>query len=62
VEDLVRDVYDSIIECEDGSALNIEIALDQFWSEIGIRDMERLCYEEPDLCAKIQDVESQVKT
>ena len=61
VDELVREIYDSIIECENGSALNIEIALDQFWTQIGIRDMENLCSEDPDLCAKIREVENQVR-
>ena len=61
VEELVRDIYDSIIECEDGSAFNVEVALDQFWYGIGIKDMEKLCSEDPDLCIKIKEVESRVK-
>ena len=62
IEELVRDVYDSIIECENGSALNIKIALDKFWYELGIRDKERLCREEPDLCDKIKEVEDRIKS
>ena len=61
VDELVREIYDSIIKCENGSALNIEIALGQFWTQIGIRDMENLCSEDPDLCAKIREVENQVR-
>jgi hypothetical protein len=61
VEELVREIYDSIIECGDGSALDIRIALDKFWYEIGIRDRDRLCREESDLCAKIIEVEDRVK-
>ena len=62
VEELVREVYDSIIECEDSSVFDIRIALDQFWYKIGVRDRERLCYEEPDLCAKIKEVENRIKS
>jgi hypothetical protein len=57
VKQLVREIYDSIIECEDGSALNIEVALAQFWCSFGIKDMKRLCLEDPSLCKKIAEVE-----
>jgi predicted RNase H-like nuclease len=60
VEELVRQVYDDIIECETGTAFHLKIALQQFWLQLGIRDMDRLCYEDPELYNKIWEVEHQI--
>jgi hypothetical protein len=38
-----------------------EEALQEYWHFIGIRDMKRLCEEEPDLCAKMTNAEAQAQ-
>ena len=62
VEELVRNLNDSITECKDNTGFDLKITFNQFWYEIGVRDMEKLCHEEPDLCAKIKEVEDRVKS
>ncbi len=59
VENLVKDIKNTIIECDKGSNASTRDLLGTYWDEMGVRDMERLCEEEPDLCEKIMEVESQ---
>jgi hypothetical protein len=60
VEDLVQSVRESIVSCDNGSSLDIKQALAQYWTALGVKDLQRLCREEPDLCSKISEVEQQV--
>ncbi len=62
VDELVADILDSIIECDDDSAMQYDDALVQYWKSLGVMDMERLCREEPELSTKIQEVESRVRS
>jgi predicted RNase H-like nuclease len=61
VEEIVKKVYDNILEYEDETTFKTKVALQQFWTQLGIKDMDRLCYEDPDLCAKIREVEHRIK-
>ena len=40
--------------------MEIGKALRDYWTAVGVKDMDLLCQEEPDLCAKIRQVEAAV--
>ncbi len=61
METLATEMMDSISECSKNGALSIEEAIQEFWKDIGVTNMNRLCKEEPDLCIKIEQVEAQVR-
>ena len=42
--------------------MTLEEAILEYWYVFGIRDMKRLCEEEPDLCAKMTEAEAQAQT
>ncbi len=60
IDQIVDEIRGSLAECHDGCCQSIEDALKQYWTTAGIKDMERLCQEEPDLCAKIRQIEDEV--
>ena len=62
VDELVADILDSIIECDDDSAMQYDDTLEQYWKSLGVTDMERLYREEPDLSIKIKEVERRVRS
>ena len=41
VDELVAVILDSIIECDDDSAMQYDDALEQYWRSLGVMDMER---------------------
>ena len=55
--DLVRDMRESIVSCQNEIGLSRMEAMQHFWAMIGVRNLNRLCEEEPDLCAKMKRVE-----
>ncbi|MFW9926162.1 MAG: hypothetical protein ACFFDM_05265 [Candidatus Thorarchaeota archaeon] len=57
VEELANGIREVIAKCEDQKSLPREEALREYWHVIGVRDMKRLCEEEPDLCAKMTEAE-----
>ena len=40
--------------------MEIGKALRDYWTTVGVKDMDLLCQEEPDLCAKIRQIEAAV--
>ncbi|TFG15463.1 hypothetical protein EU537_00150 [Candidatus Thorarchaeota archaeon] len=57
---LIKEARESIHECQDLDHDSKRVAMDGFWYQLGIRDMDRLCEEEPSLCEKIRRVERAV--
>jgi len=57
LEELVTGIRESIVECTSKNAMSIDEAIRQYWSQIGVRNMDKLCVEEPDLCTKMMDAE-----
>jgi hypothetical protein len=57
LEELVRDIQDCIVECENNGSKTKEEAIQKYWTQIGIKNMDRVCEEEPDLCTKMMDAE-----
>ncbi|MGY5874260.1 MAG: hypothetical protein RTU30_00815 [Candidatus Thorarchaeota archaeon] len=62
VDELVVDILDSIIECDDDSAMQYDDTIEQYWKSLGVTDMERLYREEPDLSIKMKEVERRVRS
>ena len=59
IDDMVRRIVSSLVECRDNGK-SLEEALSTFWNEFGIRDMDSMCEEEPELKAKITQIENRV--
>ncbi len=57
LDDLVKGIRESIVECKAKNSMPIENAIQEYWSQIGVRNMDKLCMEEPDLCTKMMDAE-----
>ncbi|MFX1579346.1 MAG: hypothetical protein ACFFBJ_06825 [Promethearchaeota archaeon] len=61
VEELATGIRNVVVQCRGNDSMTLEEALQEYWHEIGIRDMKRLCEEEPDLCAKMTKAEVQAQ-
>ncbi len=61
VEELVEGIRETIVRCQSDDSMTLENALHEYWYTIGVRDMKRLCEEEPDLCAKMTKAETQAQ-
>ncbi|MHA1862796.1 MAG: hypothetical protein ACTSWA_03425, partial [Candidatus Thorarchaeota archaeon] len=57
LDELVKGIRESIVECKANNSMPIENAIQEYWSQIGVRNMDKLCVEEPDLCTKMMDAE-----
>jgi len=62
MNELVSDIRKCIMECRNTESMNLDDALRRYWFRIGIIDLDRLCSEEPDLCAKMIDAEVRAQT
>jgi hypothetical protein len=61
LDELVAQIRESLVECENESSMSKDEAIREYWTQIGIKNMDRLCKEEPDLCTKMMDAEVLVK-
>jgi hypothetical protein len=61
VQDLAADIREVVVKCQAEDSMTLEDALHEYWYAIGVRDMKRLCEEEPDLCAKMTSAEAQAQ-
>jgi hypothetical protein len=59
--EIVRDMYLSVRECDNPGHVNLDDAIIEYWTAFGMRNIERLCEEEPDLCTKMKDINAQVR-
>lgn len=62
VEDLVDEIRKSLVDCNNDSSVTLDDALREYWYQFGVRDLKRLCDEDPQLCAKISQVQEQMST
>ncbi len=60
-EGLLEEMRETISVYRD-SGQNIEDAIQDFWKLLGLRNLESLCIEDPDLCTKIRILEEQVRS
>ena len=61
VEELSESIRSVVVKCQEDDSMTLEDALHKYWYAIGVRDMKRLCEEEPDLCAKMTKAEAQAQ-
>ena len=62
VEELVEGIRGAILRCKGSDSMTLEEAIQEYWRVVGVRDMKRLCEEEPALCAKMTEAEVQAQT
>lgn len=60
-DEILSEISTQIKKCLESQNEDFESILKDYWSGIGIRNMELLCQEEPDLCEKIMSIEQVVK-
>jgi len=58
VEELADDIRESIAECEEGNIKTIAEVIQTYWSDLGVRNMSKLCEEESNLYEKIKQAEN----
>ena len=58
IDEIVSGIMSSLTSCSEPTGLEIREALDGYWMKVGVKDMDLLCQEEPDLCAKIRQAEA----
>ena len=56
LDELVLSIREYIEEYT-GNPMTKDQAIQEFWKQIGIKNMDRVCEEEPDLCTKMMDAE-----
>jgi len=57
LEELVIGIQESIIKCHKENALSFDEATRNYWGRLGVRNMQRLQEEEPDLYEKMKQAE-----
>lgn len=57
LDELVTGIRESISECNSKNSMSLEDAIQEYWSQIGVRNMDKLCVEDPELCTKMMDAE-----
>jgi hypothetical protein len=61
VEELATGIREIVVRCKGDTSTTLEDALHEYWHTIGVRDMKKLCEEEPGLCAKMIAAEIQAQ-
>ncbi|MFW9973868.1 MAG: hypothetical protein ACFFDQ_01195 [Candidatus Thorarchaeota archaeon] len=62
IEELAAGIRDVVIKCQRDESMTLEDALREYWYQIGVRDLKKLCEEAPDLCAKMNAAEVRAQT
>jgi hypothetical protein len=58
IEQLAAGIKRYVVECKMNGSTEIDKATQEYWSQMGIRNLEKLCNEEPDLYAKMLEAEA----
>ncbi|MFW9846824.1 MAG: hypothetical protein ACFFD6_08760 [Candidatus Thorarchaeota archaeon] len=61
LERVTQDMFLSIGECDNPGHTDLEDAIIEYWTSFGVKSIERLCEEDPDLCLKMKQVNAQVR-
>ena len=56
LDELVLSIREYIEEYT-GNPMTKDQAIQEYWKQIGIKNMDRVCEEEPELCTKMMDAE-----
>lgn len=62
IDEIVHDMYLSIRKCDNPGHTKLDDAIIKYWAEFGVKNIERLFEEEPELCSKIVAVEQEVRS
>ncbi|MHA1636369.1 MAG: hypothetical protein ACTSUZ_17610 [Candidatus Thorarchaeota archaeon] len=57
LDELVLSIRESLAEYKSGNPKSEDQVIREYWAQIGIKNMDRVCEEEPDLCTKMMDAE-----
>lgn len=58
LEELVIGIQEGIVKCHNKNALSLDEAARDYWDRLGVRNMQRLHEEEPDLYEKMKQAEA----
>ena len=61
LDQLVSNIKASLVECANNGGASIDEVIREYWAHLGIKNMDRVCEEEPDLCTKMMDAETIAK-
>jgi hypothetical protein len=61
IDEVAQDMYLSIRECDNPGHIKLDDAIFEYWIAFGVKNIRRLCEEEPELCTKIRQIEGQVR-
>ncbi len=61
IDELSLELQNSISNCEEGRTSNLDDAFSQYWTDFGIKDFNRFCEEDPDLCSKVKQAEERTR-
>ncbi|MFW9884145.1 MAG: hypothetical protein ACFFEX_07115 [Candidatus Thorarchaeota archaeon] len=59
-EEIAQDMYLSICQCDNPGHTKLDDRIVEYWTVFGVKNIGRLCEEEPDLCSKMKQIEYQV--
>ncbi len=58
LEELVIGIRESIVKCHSENSLSFDEATRSYWDRLGVRNIQRLREEEPDLYEKMKQAEA----
>ena len=61
VEEILAGIKDAITNCQIENSLQLTEAIQKYWIQLGVRNLERLHEEEPDLWSKMMQIEHLAK-
>ncbi|MHA2117685.1 MAG: hypothetical protein ACW98J_02085 [Candidatus Thorarchaeota archaeon] len=59
--EITQEMYLNIRECDNPGHTKLDDAIIEYWTAFGVKNIERLCEEDPDLCIKMKDINAQVQ-
>jgi len=62
IEELASRIKEYLLHNDENDSLSQDELLCNYWADLGVRDRELLCREEPDLCVKMVEVETLAKS
>jgi hypothetical protein len=57
LDELVFNIREALMESKNNGGASTDQVIQEYWTQIGIKNMDRVCEEEPDLCTKMMDAE-----
>ncbi|MFX1261428.1 MAG: hypothetical protein ACFFAZ_05040 [Promethearchaeota archaeon] len=60
-EEIAQDMYLSIRQCDNPGHTKLDDAIVEYWTAFGVKNIGRLCEEEPELSSKMKQIEDNVR-